>query len=101
MEGRIETGLKKVFTQIEELDKSTSWYSVLDKIYDTYTQKFTGEHWYYWKKGDYLPKSCDYLPCIICNQEPNCIEKPEPILSTFTWTGQKEKKKKKQKNKDI
>ena len=83
------------------MDKSTSWYSVLDKIYDTYTQKFTGEHWYYWREGDYLPKSRDYLPCIICNQEPNCIEKPEPILSTFTWTGQKEKKKKKQKNKDI
>ena len=39
----IEEKLKNVLAKIEESDKNSSWYSVLNKIYDTYTFKFTGE----------------------------------------------------------
>ena len=101
LEGRIEKKLKNILAQIEDSDKTESWYGVLDKIYDTYTQKFTEEWWFYWKKGDYLPKSRNYLPCVICNQRPNCLEMSEDILTTFTWTGDDQKKVKKHKKKAV
>ena len=102
LERRIEKNLKDILAQVEDSDKNKSWYSVLDKMYDTYTQKYcTGEDWHYWRKGDYLPKSRSYLPCIVCHQKPNCLEIPEPILVTFSWTGENQEKKKKQKKKSL
>ena len=98
----IEEKLKDVLAKIEESDKNSSWYSVLNKIYDTYTFKFTGEDWWhYWRKGDYLPKQLKYLPCIICNQKENCLEQSEPIITTFTLAGEEQKKQKKKRKKNI
>ena len=86
LEGAIDKKLKNLLAKIGDLEKTTEWYKILKKMYESYQQKFTEEWWLYWKKGDYLPKSFFYLPCIICNKEPNCLEKPkssESILCTI------------------
>ena len=100
LEGKIDKRLRNILSQTKDMEENKKWYIVLDKVHETYIQKYTGENWFYWKKGDYLPKKFPYLPCIICNQESNCLEQPEEVLCTFTWTVEKERKfKKKQREK--
>ena len=98
----INNKLKKLLAESEDLEKSKNWFKILEKIYDFYQQKYTGEWWYFWKKGDYLPKSFFYLPCIICDKEPNCLDKSkrsESILCTIQSSGKKKSRKSSSKNK--
>ena len=87
LEVTLDNKLKKIFAKIEKFNTSTEWKNVLENIYDSYKQKYTGDFWFHWKKGDYLPKPLLGMPCMICGKEPNCIEKPkksESILCSFT-----------------
>ena len=93
----IGSNLEKILTDIESSDKSTNWFSVLNRILDSYKQKYTGRRWLYWIKGDYISKPITYLPCIICNKNPNCIEKPkkmQSIICSTDWTAQEQCSKK-------
>ena len=81
LERSIGGNLEQILAGIENAEKTTDWHSVFEKIYDTYTQNYTGCWWHHWKKGDYLPTPFDYLPCIICKNKPNCLEKPKKLES--------------------
>ena len=72
LERKIAKDLKNILNEVEDADKNTDWYFVLEKICETFQLKYKG--WWIPSSGLYEEQILEE-PCIICNHEPNCLEK--------------------------
>ena len=71
LERKMAKDLKKILNEVEDADENTDWYFVLEKICETFQLKFKG----WWNTYGIYKEQILEEPCIICNHEPNCLEK--------------------------
>ena len=59
--------LENILDTVNESEKKEEWFYVVQIIQDRFKEKFKG----WWEKQEYTARRT----CIICSEEPNCLEK--------------------------